>query len=167
MKNLPGLKAGQRGSEMNFITEDIGPLYHGSHDIVTEITTDGIFGGIFAAGLQVARSHGDVIHRIISPRPLTNAIIYMEDYGLEALELADGDVELADAILDPGCPAPEFLIEEIGCHAEADWYVQALRGTLARLLGYTSVQMYDEHGTTWLCLPGCEVRLLEVAEVAV
>lgn len=151
---------------MNYIAENIGPLYHGSHGIITEITTDGIFGGIFAAdSLQVARSHGSVIHEIVSPRPLTNAIIYMEGFEQEALELADGNDELADAILDSACQAPEFLVEEMGF--KADWYVQSLRGTLARLLGYTSVQMYDEHGTTWLCLPGCAVKLHEVAEVAV
>lgn len=151
---------------MSYITEDIGPLFHGSHGLIAEITTDGTFGGIFAVdSLQAARSHGDIIHLVTSPRPLTNTIIYMEGYGQEALELADGNEELADAILDPACPAPEFLVDEMGY--KADWYVQGLRGTLARLLGYTSVQMYDEHGTTWLCLPGCEVRLLEVAEVAV
>lgn len=152
------------------IDEGLEPLFHGSHGLITEITREGIFGGIFAAdSLQVARSHGSVIYQVTSPRPLTNVIIHQEDYWQEALELADSNEELAKAILNASCPVPEFLADEMSFDTSfsAEWYVQSLRGTLARLLGYTSVQMLDEHGTTWLCLPGCSIKLHEVAEIAV
>jgi hypothetical protein len=37
--------------------------------------------------------------------------------------------------------------------------MQRLHGGPAARRSYTSVEMSDEHGTTYLCLPGCTIRL--------
>jgi hypothetical protein len=132
-------------------------LFHGSPARISVIRADGVFGGLFAScNEDVARSHGDVLHIIRSPRPLTN---FRLNYEIEnaynvALELCDGDESRADAIMSLDCSSD--------CDdAEAGWELQRLRGELARRLGYTSIEMRDEHGTTWLCLPGCEIEVIE------
>lgn len=126
-------------------------LFHGSHSKISEITSGGMFGGLFAAGDEnAALSHGSVLHVIESPRPLSNYELNYETDGHRiALELADGNEELADAIMSKSCPDAGGF---------DGWEVQRLRGLVAFRLGYTSVEMLDEHGTTWLCLPGCAIN---------
>ncbi|WP_337054010.1 hypothetical protein [Pseudoxanthomonas sp. USHLN014] len=133
-------------------------LFHGSSDAITEIRADGLFGGIFGSSEASARSHGEVLHIIESPKPLTDfELNYVVEGAYEiALELADGDEQVADAIMSKGCESLEDCDAEDA--AEQGWEFQRLRGVLASRLGYTSVEMLDEHGTTWLCLPGCTVR---------
>lgn len=128
-------------------------MFHGSPTPLTAITDSGLFGGVFAGSLAAARAHGEFVYEIISPRPLTAYELQYEIEGAwdAALEVARGDEALAEAILDPDCPCDSTDPED-------GWEVQRLRGKLAARLGYTSVEMLDEHGTTWLCLPGCEVR---------
>ena len=136
--------------------------FHGSREIVTEINSGGTFGGLFATACnQAAGSHGKVLHIISSPNHLTDYEMNYGDDSAEAgriaMELCDGDEERARAILDRGCPCldgtePEDLCDE-GLHH------QYLRGQIAARLGYTSVEMEDEHGHSVLCLPGCSIRL--------
>jgi hypothetical protein len=132
--------------------------YHGSNKEITEIRHDGIFGGIFAAASSAAAlSHGDILHRVESPRPLSDYALNYEIEGAYdvALEIAGSDERIADAIMNRECPAlDDCLPEDSG---EQGWEFQRLRGELARRLGFTSVEMTDEHGTTWLCLPGCTI----------
>ena len=132
--------------------------YHGSESEITEIRDDGAFGGLFAAADEsAARSHGGIVHAIQSPAPLSDFELNYEIDGAYdvALEIADGNEEVADAIMDRECPAlDDCEPEDAGGQG---WEHQRLRGVLARRLGYTSVEMDDEHGTTWLCLPGCTV----------
>lgn len=72
-----------------------------------------------------------------------------------ALRLADGNEDVANAIMSPGCQTlPDCEPEDL---AEQGWRFQMLRGKLAAALGYTSVEMLDEHGTSYLCLPGCKI----------
>lgn len=135
-------------------------MFHGSAEKITEITDSGFFGGLFASACEMAASsHGDVLHTIFSPRPLTD---YKLNYEIEgaydlALEIARGDERVADAIMTPGCEALDDC--EDACEQGLEF--QRMRGELARRLGYTSVEMLDEHGTTWLCLPGCEIQAAE------
>lgn len=135
--------------------------YHGSYERITEIRAEGVFGGVFASTSEAsARSHGEVLHRIISPRPLTD---FELNYGVEgaweaALEVARGDEDLAERIMNIECPASDDVAPEDA--GEDGWEVQRLRGVLATRLGYTSIEMRDEHGTTWLCLPGCVVEAM-------
>ena len=127
-------------------------LFHGSYETITEIRPSaGDFGGIFgASSQQAARSHGEFVHVIVSPLPLSDFELNYQIEGAYAvaLEVAGGREDLADAIMEKGCP---------DCGDYDGIEVQALRGRLASKLGYTSVEMEDEHGTTWLCLPGCTV----------
>lgn len=128
--------------------------YHGSHKQLSEVTATGMFGGVFAASEQAALSHGSVLHEIESPRPLTDYELNYEVEGAYdvALELCGGDESRADSIMSAGCESDD-------ADAEEGWELQRLRGQLAARLGYTSIEMKDEHGTTWLCLPGCIVRV--------
>lgn len=123
-------------------------FYHSSPAPLSSITDSGIFGGVFAAADETAaRSHGGILHVVMSPRPLTNYVLNYEIDGAYeiALELCDGDESRADSIMSAACEGDD------------GWELQRLRGQLAGRLGYTSVEMRDEHGTTWLCLPGCEI----------
>lgn len=135
--------------------------FHGSHDQLSEIRDEGVFGGVFGASSEAAAlSHGPRLHRITSPRPLTD---YELNYSIEgaweaAVEVARGDEAIAGSIMSLDCPALDTCEpEDVG---EQGWEFQRLRGVLAHKLGFTSVEMSDEHGVTWLCLPGCAVDQL-------
>lgn len=123
---------------------------HLSHETLSEITSSGEFGGVFAAAN--GGMAGKVKHHVYSPRHLSN---YDLNYDSEldaysvALYLCDGDESTADAIMNPGCPD--------GGDADRGWELQKLRGALAARLGYTSVEMSDENGHSTLCLPGCVI----------
>lgn len=137
-------------------------LFHGSNEAITEIREGGMFCGLFASSSErSARSHGNVLYRIESPRHLS---YYELNYEVEgayeiALELADNDEALADAIMSKGCETPDDCDPEDA--GELGWRIQKLRGKLAARLGFTSVEMLDEHGTTYLCLPGCTVEAVK------
>lgn len=134
-------------------------LFHGSNEAITEINAGGVFGGLFASVSESsAVSHGSVLHAIESPLPLTDFALNYETDGAydAALELANGDERVADAIMSKSCEALNDCDPEDA--GEQGWEFQRMRGLLAAKLGYTSVEMLDEHGTTWLCLPGCRVR---------
>lgn len=132
-------------------------LFHGSHSEISSISDTGLFGGIFAAASrEAAASHGDQIYRIQSPRPLSNyALNYEIDNAWEvAIEVAGGDEDVAEAIMAPECSA----LVDADDAGEQGWEFQRLRGVLARTLGFTSVEMLDEHGTTYLCFSGCTIE---------
>lgn len=136
-------------------------LFHGSTQPISEIHARGTFGGIFATvSAASARSHGDVLHRIESPRHLSDFALNYEIEGAydAALELAGGDERIADAIMSKGCESLDDCDPEDA--GEQGLEFQRLRGVLAARLGYTSVEMLDEHGTTYLCLPGCSVSIV-------
>jgi hypothetical protein len=135
--------------------------FHGGHEVISEIRADGVFGGIFGASKEAARSHGSILHVIESPRPLSDfELNYEIDGAYEiALELSSNNESLADAIMSKGCEVPEALEVEPEDAGDMGWEIQRLRGKLASRLGYTSVEMLDEHGTIWLCLPGCTISV--------
>lgn len=127
--------------------------FHGAHSKVHQITSGGLFGGLFSSVEErAAASHGDVLHVISSPKPLTDYVLNYEIEGAweAAVDVCGGDEDRAEAIMSPGCECdsddPEDGLE-----------LQRMRGVLAARLGFTSVEMRDEHGTTWLCLPGCTI----------
>lgn len=128
--------------------------YHGSPDSLSEIRPTGVFGGVFASSdIGVAKSHGSVVHVIESPHPLTDFTLNYETPSAwdTALAVARGNEDIATRILDAACPQCAEMSGDDG------WELQRLRGVLAARLGYTSVEMHDEHGTTYLCLPGCSI----------
>lgn len=141
-------------------------LFHGSNEVIGQITAGGFFGGLFASSDEhAAISHGGKLHRITSPRHLSDFELNYEIEGAYEipLELANGDEAIADAIMSKGCEVPDGIdVSDFGCDDECEMglEIQRLRGVVASRLGYTSVEMLDEHGTTYLCLPGCTVEVV-------
>lgn len=129
--------------------------YHGAHSKISEIKSAGMFGGLFSAVEErAAASHGDALHIITSPRALTDYELNYEVDGAwdVAVAICRGDESRAEAIMSPACESDDGY---------EGWELQRLRGALAAKLGYTSVEMLDEHGTTWLCLPGCGIESVQ------
>ena len=146
-------------------------LFHGSFEQISEIKDLGIFGGLFAAADEdAALSHGEVLHtiEIADDKALTQQDLSYEldadavmaalnvvaghwcddmdrlfELVVEEEEVEDADVELLRA-------------DDLG---EAGWEAQRIRGQLAKALGYAAVEMSDEHGTTWLVLPGAKIEV--------
>ena len=133
-------------------------LFHGSQENIATISASGAFGGLFASTSEAsALSHGNVLHTIEAPRVLTDYELNYEAEGAweAALELCDGNEEKAEAIMSAGCEALDSCDpEDI---AEQGLELQRLRGALAARLGFDAVEMIDEHGTTYLCLPSCKI----------
>jgi len=137
--------------------------FHGSSESISEIRSEGMFGGLFTGTDDAARSHGGILHEIESPKPLSDwELNYEVDGAFDvAMAVARGNEAVAEAIMSKSCIVPESAEVAPEDFAEYSWELQRLRGELARRLGYTSVEMEDEHGTTWLCLPGCTVRAVQ------
>lgn len=158
--------------------DDLMPLFHGSREPVAEIRDQGLFGGLFASGRpDAARAHGEMVHEI----PLRKSDILTQqhlDYHAPAdtvrdviranvrKDASDDEIDaLWDAIVaDKGVHnlnLPEERIAELlrsSDLAEAGWEAQRLRGVLAKRLGFKAVEMADEHGTSYLVLPGSPIR---------
>ena len=134
-------------------------LFHASHEEISNINASGVFGGIFATGdAGAALSHADQLFRVSPQNPLDDFTL---NYGIEnawevALEVSGGNEAVAEAIMSKGCETLEDCDPEDA--AEQGWELQRLRGLLAARLGYDAIEMEDEHGITWLCLPGCKVE---------
>lgn len=152
-------------------------LYHGSPSRFDSIKDQGLFGGVFASGaIDAAYSHGDVLHEINIPESalLTQSDLnYHVDYNKVVAILKEqiGTVsqEEFDAIYDAviedkgvgGVDIPdERLLEIFRCDdtGEAGWEAQRIRGVVAKRLGYKAVEMQDEHGTSYLVLPGADIQ---------
>lgn len=127
--------------------------WHGSHEVLNEIKDDGLFGGVFGASSEsAALSHGPNLHRVTSYNPLRNyELNYVIDGAFKiAKSICDGNEAEAEAIMTRSCIPVE------GSEYDS-WGLQRLRGELAKQLGYDAVEMRDEHGITWLFLPGCDI----------
>ncbi|GAA4321843.1 hypothetical protein GCM10023144_01370 [Pigmentiphaga soli] len=149
-------------------------VFHGSSAPITEIRADGVFGGLFATpSRKAALSHGDVLHvmEIDDARVLTqHALSYELDYDtvLAALRNAAHWVDADDldrawelVIEDAQADGDDARILRVDDAGEAGWEAQRLRGVVARALGYAAVEMSDEHGTTYLVLPGAAIRMAD------
>ena len=148
-------------------------LYHGSPKTVNEITPYGTFGGLFASpDRSAAASHGDIVHKMDIPEEniLTN---YDLNYSIDfdktkgALKksmpwLDDDDLDLAwKAIIEDksnDIDADDLARIMKADPEEAGWEAQRLRGQVAKNLGYKAVEMSDEHGTSYLVLPGSKIN---------
>ncbi|AQZ95450.1 hypothetical protein ACFSB1_00420 [Halopseudomonas phragmitis] len=145
-------------------------LFHGSYETISEIKNQGLFGGLFAADSEAsALAHGDVLHviEIEDSKALTQSVLSYEldheavmaalnevaghwcedldrlyELAIEEAQVKDADIELLKA-------------ED---WADAGWEAQRIRGQVAKALGFQAVEMSDEHGTTWLVMPGANIR---------
>lgn len=152
-------------------------LYHGSKGVVEDIKDKGLYGGVFASpSSDSALSHGDNLHTIKVPQEkvLTqHEIEYgdiphnkITDFLKRNFKKASEEelTELEAAIFeDKGLykiDIPEDRILDLfGTDdiSSADWDGQRLRGKFAKELGYQAVEMKDEHGTSYLVLPGAKI----------
>jgi hypothetical protein len=162
--------------------DDIPPgdtveLFHGSPESgLSEIDdrVGSLFGGVFAsASKNSAESHGDAIYSVNLP---INSVLTQHDLDYEipaekveaALRKAmprlnDADYETAyEAVIDDRAVKVDddeltriFRADDAG---EAGWEAQRIRGQVARALGYKAVEMNDEHGTSYLVLPGVKLQ---------
>lgn len=146
-------------------------LYHGSSEILKEIKECGIFGGIFASGVRMsALSHGDNLHEIeIDEKAiLTNMTLQYEiEFDKVKNMLLDLSPNLTEENIDRAC---ELILDDqqaededaslLNCDdaGEAGWRAQYIKGQIAIKLGYKAVEMKDEHGISYLVLPGTKIN---------
>jgi len=153
-------------------------LYHGSHSRVSQIldSTPSVyidFHGVFASCIkEEALSHGKILHKILlneseilTQYDLSYDIEYKKVTQIiaEYLELTDENLieQIYDHVLYFGDIQQEYSQEIIkAMRAEqdsVDWEMQALRGIIAKKLGYKAVEMRDEHGETYLVNSSAEI----------
>lgn len=141
-------------------------LFHGSFYEAAPIikvgefamSGDNVFDGIFACDdVDVAGSHGDYVHAYnvasIADSATLNARIKEVIAFLKSHVDANPDEleDLANAIADDECgDAFEYLLSPRSITGNAGWEMQRLRGRVAAHLGFDAVEMYDEHGTSYL-----------------
>lgn len=150
-------------------------LFHGSNDSmpIREINSGGVFGGLFASGSErSAASHGDSLYRMTVPD--SSIMNVGEDLPWDQVKSVIGKNirsdsphadEIADMVVNARSAFDSSIPEDELMHAlrasdlgEADWELQRLRGLLAKNAGFKAVQMPDEHGMSYLVLPGTTVR---------
>ena len=155
--------------------DDILDLYHGSYEKIGKIEDKGIFGGIFASPEKdAALSHGDNLHKISISKDSVlknHDLNYELDYGdvkkalLRHLKIDDPTDEQLDAawkavIEDKSGRVDNDILSELfygDNPADIGWDVQRVRGAVAKDLGYKAVEMADEHGASYLVLPGVPI----------
>lgn len=151
-------------------------LYHGSNESNLAVIKDtGLFGGMFfSARESSASSHGDFLYTIHLDE---SEIADTSDLEGAAYRLRSMFKWLSDAQYEEH----EDTIEGIVIYEEsaysydnelilelfaeddisfADLYAQKLRGQLAAALGFKAVRMSDEHGTSYLVLPGTRLATM-------
>jgi len=178
----PGPKGdAQQGADKgNAVADGFVRLYHGGGQGVTEILEGGSFNrfdGLFASGSRKsAMSHGIgsmYYMDIPEDRMLTQRMLDYEidnDKVSQALRsemhwLDDADFDIAyEAVIedrhnqmDEDSLIRVFREDDFG---SASWEAQRIRGRVAKALGYLAVEMKDEHGTSYLVLPGVKVNPL-------
>ena len=141
-------------------------LYHGSREHVAEIKNKGTFGGLFASGdRESAMSHGEIVHRIDlqEDQIMTQGQLEkLTDDDLKAVAhwVDDDDLErLRELVInDEKADDDDARILRADDAGEASWEAQRLRGALAKRAGFSAVEMNDEHGTSYLVLPGVKLE---------
>lgn len=153
-------------------------LYHGSYERepfeIKNISPGYVdFGGIFASSsYDAAASHGEHVFELDVPEGEILETFHLAyeielERTLEAIEktfwraLSEEELDIFwDSVIEEKEVDEDDLCNllEIKDFAEARWECQRLRGQVARHLGYQAVEMKDEHGTSYLVLPGVTLR---------
>lgn len=172
MANQDDVVGNQGGRSADDSTPGV-TLYHGSPESgLTSVHDRGssLFGGVFASATErSAQSHGDNIYKTELPESdiLSQSKL---DYDIpqedikSAIEksmprLSEDDFDIAyQAVIEDQAHRIDdddlmrvFGEDDVGA---ALWEAQRIRGKVARLLGFKAVEMNDEHGTSYLLLPG-------------
>lgn len=158
--------------------DDMIDLYHGSYKPVEAINDSGVFGGLFASGRkEAAASHGKFLHKITLGKDevLTQSDLnYSLDYEdvkkaltkhLKVKTPSDDQLETAwKAVIEDKANDGSIDEDELSQvlwgdgAAELGWEAQRVRGQVAKALGFKAVEMSDEHGTSYLVLPGAPLN---------
>lgn len=170
------LKMGHNAAIPQTLNKQAGMfLFHGSNDSrpLSKITDSGVFGGLFASPSErAALSHGDSLYRMTVPD--SSVMNVGDELPWEHVQSVIGKNirsdspyadEIADMVVNAKSAFDSSIPEEDLLHAlrssdvgEADWELQRLRGVLGKSAGYKAVQMPDEHGMSYLVLPGTSPR---------
>jgi len=149
-------------------------LYHGGNTGLEEIkggvSPGNIFGGLFGSqDRRVAASHGDgSVYRMDIPNEaiLSQQMLDSMDpvnlsdvlkKAMPWLKSEDIDDAFRAVIEDKAHKIDDGSLMRIfreSSPGEAGWEAQRIRGEVARLLGKRAVEMADEHGVSYLVLPG-------------
>ena len=164
-------------------------LYHSSPRPFDVVKPDGAnsgaidFGGIFAlTDPDGSIDHGPFLHRIeLEESEVLTQFIIDTDISSDLIESvlrknlrieSDEDLDLARQIteLDRSVFALDEQDRERLCYVfrsemdELAWEGQRVRGQIAVAAGYKAVEMSDEHGRSFLVLPGVQVALVNELE---
>ena len=146
-----------------------------------EINSEGLFGGIFGLygnkGNSLARYDNPYHYLADIPEDKIATSSDLADSAKDykkALSITKGElyeatrkeVELiADLAIKDKNPASSSIEEDrllkitnTDSYGEASWFLQRLRGLIAKSEGYQAVEMSDENGTSVLILPGTQIK---------
>lgn len=150
-------------------------LYHGSprdcgDTLTVQFVGDDnyfIFDGVFCSDFSAAQSHGDYIYTIdISSQDILDNMFFYDYENTnitntalhKIIKFTENDYDmLYDALCLEKYDAYDEKWLEILSISDMDyvgWELQNLRGRLAAKLGFKAAEMQDEHGTSYLVLPG-------------
>lgn len=153
------------------INKDADIFFHGAVDPVEgDVIKEGYFHGMFySSSRNSALGHGDRIYisevnedDIISAKSLAYEdgvyAIFEKKYGDDAELLYDLTTESRN-IWDLNEEEKQKVYELLGCtdEADADFMIQKEAALVADELGYKAVAVEDEHGTSYIILPGNKV----------
>lgn len=153
------------------INKDADIFFHGAVDPVEgDVIKEGYFHGMFYSGSRnSALGHGDRIYisevnedDIISAKSLAYEDgvyeIFQKKYGDDAELIYDLTTESRN-IWNLNEEEKQKVYELLGCmdEADADFMIQKEAALVADELGYKAVAVEDEHGTSYIILPGNKV----------
>lgn len=153
------------------INKDADIFFHGAVDPVEgDVIKEGYFHGMFYSGSRnSALGHGDRIYisevnedDIISAKSLAYEDgvyeIFEKKYGDDAELIYDLTTESRN-IWNLNEEEKQKVYEQLGCtdEADADFMIQKEAALVADELGYKAVAVEDEHGTSYIILPGNKV----------
>jgi hypothetical protein len=155
-------------------------LYHGSYDEnLNTVENKGVFGGIFGSPTeQSALSHGNNLYysdipqnKILTHYNLNYEIPYeqVSQALIKSYPSLKKDKELYDkvwdiVVADKGQNINHLNEDDLlkifhtNDFAEAGLEAQKIRGQVSKNLGYSAVELGDEHGTSYLLQPGVKLE---------
>lgn len=153
------------------VNKDADIFFHGAVDPVEgDVIKEGYFHGMFYSGSRnSALGHGDRIYisevnedDIISAKSLAYEDgvyeIFQKKYGDDAELIYDLTTESRN-VWNLNEEEKQKVYEVLGCtdEADADFMIQKEAALVADELGYKAVAVEDEHGTSYIILPGNKV----------
>lgn len=153
------------------VNKDADIFFHGAVDPVEgDVIKEGYFHGMFYSGSRnSALGHGDRIYisevnedDIISAKSLAYEDgvyeIFQKKYGDDAELIYDLTTESRN-VWNLNEEEKQKVYEVLGCtdEADADFTIQKEAALVADELGYKAVAVEDEHGTSYIILPGNKV----------